>query len=34
MVGLARAGRMATADAQAAARELGIDESAPDPMAL
>jgi pyruvate dehydrogenase E1 component len=34
MVGLARAGRMATADAQAAARELGIDEFAPDPMAL
>jgi pyruvate dehydrogenase E1 component len=34
MVGLARAGRIATADAQAAVRELGVDGSAPDPMAL
>jgi len=34
MVGLARAGRVATADAQAAVRELDVDGSAPDPMAL
>jgi len=34
MAGLARAGRIATADARAAIRELGDEGSAPDPMAL
>ncbi|MGD0248318.1 MAG: pyruvate dehydrogenase (acetyl-transferring), homodimeric type [Candidatus Limnocylindrales bacterium] len=34
LVGLARAGRIATADAEAGIRELGVDPSDPDPMAL
>jgi pyruvate dehydrogenase E1 component len=32
--GLARTGRLAAADAEAAMRELGVDASDPDPMAL
>jgi pyruvate dehydrogenase E1 component len=34
LVGLSRAGKMAMADAEAAIRELGVDASDPDPMAL
>jgi pyruvate dehydrogenase E1 component len=34
LVGLAGAGRIATADAEAGVRELGVDPSDPDPMAL
>jgi pyruvate dehydrogenase E1 component len=34
MVGLARSGQIAAADAETAIRELGVDPDAPDPLAL